>query len=331
MKKIFNKIKLINPFKLSIFNSSYFKKVSNSFEIFLEYFLPENWRESSKSYILFWLMCSFTIIFLIWASMAEINQVVRASGTVTPDSKVHMVQTAVSGPLEDIRISLGDTIKAGDILFLVNNVNNKLIHDLAKDEVTTRRKKVEIIEKLVEKGSDSEFRLLDEKLALIDAQKRFEQAKTRLEFSYIRSPISGVVSKVNSTNIGQVIKEAATLAEIVPENNILQIEAGVSVKDIAYVKVGQKAKVSFSAFDMAIFGQVDGTVIKKAANSTQNEDGSSFYQLIIEVDSKSIAEEQNIIIQSGMQCDVSIIGQERTVLSYIANPITKLSMRALQE
>ena len=173
--------------------------------------------------------------------------------------------------------------------------------------------------------------LLDEKLAFIDAQKRFEQAKTRLELSYIRSPISGVVSKVNSTNIGQVIKAAATLAEIVPENNILQIEAGVSVKDIAYVKVGQKAKVSFSAFDMAIYGQVDGTVIKKAANSTQNEDGSSFYQLIIEVDSKSIAEEQNIIIQSGMQCDVSIIGQERTVLSYIANPITKLSMRALQE
>ena len=116
-----------------------------------------------------------------------------------------------------------------------------------------------------------------------------------------------------------------------PENNILQIEAGVAPKDIAYVKVGQKAKISFTAFDMAIFGQVDGIVTKIAANSTSNEDGSSFYQAIIEVDSKSIAKEQNIIIQSGMQCDVSIIGQQRTVLSYISNPITKLSMRALQE
>ena len=172
---------------------------------------------------------------------------------------------------------------------------------------------------------------MDEKLALIEAQKRFEQAKRRLEFSYIRSPISGVVSKVNSRNIGQIVKEAALLAEIVPENNVLQIEAGVNPKDIAYVRVGQKAKVSFTAFDMAIYGQVDGTVTKIAANSTANEDGTSFYQAIIEVDSKSIAKEQNIIIQSGMQCDVSIIGQERTVLSYISNPITKLSMRALQE
>ena len=279
----------------------------------------------------FWLIGTFSISFVIWASLAQINQVVRASGTVTPDSKIHVVQTALSGPLEDIKISLGDKIESGDILFIIDNLNAKELHDLAEAEVETRAKKVQIIEQLVSKGSDSEFRLLDEKLALIEAQKRFEQAKRRLEFSYIRSPISGVVSKVNSRNIGQIVKEAALLAEIVPENNVLQIEAGVNPKDIAYVRVGQKAKVSFTAFDMAIYGQVDGTVTKIAANSTANEDGTSFYQAIIEVDSKSIAKEQNIIIQSGMQCDVSIIGQERTVLSYISNPITKLSMRALQE
>ncbi len=329
MKKFFNRLKIRN---FSLFANYNFKdKLKELFEIILENVLPENWKESRKSYILFWLIGAFSISFIIWAAFAEINQVVRASGTVTPDSKIHVVQTAIAGPLEDIKISLGDKIKSGDILFIIDNLNAKELHDLAEAEVKTRTKKVEIIEQLVNKGSDSEFRLLDEKLALIEAQKRFEQSKRRLEFSYVRSPISGVVSKVNSRNIGQIIKEAALLAEIVPENNILQIEAGVNPKDIAYVKVGQKAKVSFTAFDMAIYGQVDGTVTKIAANSTANEDGTSFYQAIIEVDSKSIAKEQNIIIQSGMQCDVSIIGQERTVLSYISNPITKLSMRALQE
>ncbi len=329
MKNFFNKLRIKN---LSSFtNANFINKIKNIFEIIIENILPENWKESRKSYMLFWLIGTFSISFVIWASFAQINQVVRASGTVTPDSKIHVVQTALSGPLEDIKISLGDKIESGDILFIIDNLNAKELHDLAEAEVETRAKKVQIIEQLVSKGSDSEFRLLDEKLALIEAQKRFEQAKRRLEFSYIRSPISGVVSKVNSRNIGQIVKEAALLAEIVPENNVLQIEAGVNPKDIAYVRVGQKAKVSFTAFDMAIYGQVDGTVTKIAANSTANEDGTSFYQAIIEVDSKSIAKEQNIIIQSGMQCDVSIIGQERTVLSYISNPITKLSMRALQE
>ena len=331
MKKLFNKLKLKNPFKLSFFNSENLTKASESFETVLEYILPDNWKESKKSYLLFWLIGSFSIIFVVWAYFAEINQVVKASGTVTPDSKIHVVQTALGGPLEDIKISLGDTIEVGDVLFVIDNLNAKELHDLSFLEVETRRKKVEIIEKLVNKGSDSEFRLLDEKLALIEAQKRFEQAKRRLEFSYIRSPISGVVSKVNSRNIGQIIKEASLLAEIVPENNVLQIEAAVAPKDIAYVKIGQKAKVSFTAFDMAIYGQVDGKVTKVAANSSQNDEGASFYQLIIEVDSDSIAKQQNIIIQPGMQCDVSIIGQERTVLSYVLNPITKLSQRALQE
>lgn len=329
MKNFFNKLRIKNF--SSFTNANFINKIKNIFEIIIENILPENWKESRKSYMLFWLIGTFSISFVIWASFAQINQVVRASGTVTPDSKIHVVQTALSGPLEDIKISLGDKIESGDILFIIDNLNAKELHDLAEAEVETRAKKVQIIEQLVSKGSDSEFRLLDEKLALIEAQKRFEQAKRRLEFSYIRSPISGVVSKVNSRNIGQIVKEAALLAEIVPENNVLQIEAGVNPKDIAYVRVGQKAKVSFTAFDMAIYGQVDGTVTKIAANSTANEDGTSFYQAIIEVDSKSIAKEQNIIIQSGMQCDVSIIGQERTVLSYISNPITKLSMRALQE
>jgi len=331
MKKLFNKFKNIKFSAKSLFNSEKIQNYSESFEGFLEYVLPKNWRETRNSYILFWIIASFTVIFIIWAYFAQINQVVKASGTVTPDSKIHVVQTALNGPLEDIKIGLGDTIEAGDILFVIDNINSQQLHDLTLNEVETRTKKVQIIENLVNKGSDSEFRLLDEKLLLIEAQKRYEQAKRQLEFSYIRSPISGIVSKVNSRNIGQIVKEASVLAEIVPENNILQIEAGVAPKDIAYVRIGQKARVSFTAYDMAIYGQVDGVVTKVAANSSQNEDGTSFYQLIIEVDSKSIANEQNIIIQPGMQCDVSIIGQERTVLSYLSNPITKLSMRALQE
>ena len=173
--------------------------------------------------------------------------------------------------------------------------------------------------------------MLDERLLLIEAEKRYETAKRKLDFSFVSSPISGSVSKVNVDNVGQIVKEGTLLAEIVPEDDTLKIEAGVNSKDIAYVKSGQKAKISFTAYDVAIYGMVDGIVTKVAANTTVNEEGVSYYPAIIEVDAKSIEEKQDIIVQSGMVCDVSIIGEERTVLSYIMNPITKLSMRALQE
>jgi len=331
MKRIFKKIISFNIFSFSIFKKDKFKNISDRFGGFLSDIFPENWNEAKKSYILFWVIGCFSVIFIIWAAFAEINQVVKATGTVKPDSKIHVVQAALPGPLEDIRVSLGDRVETDDIVFVIDNINAKQLFDLSQSEVETRSRKVNIIENLVKKGSDSEFRLLDETLALIDAKKRHEQAKRRLYFSSVRSPINGIISKVNTSNLGQLIKEGQTLLEIVPEDNVLQIEAGVATKDIAYVRIGQKARISFTAYDMAIYGQADGIVTKVAANSSQTEDGASFYQAIIEVDSSSIAENQSIIIQSGMQCDVSIIGKERTVLSYIANPITKLSMKALQE
>tara|TARA_Y100001935_G_C17311258_1_gene516475 strand:- start:6965 stop:7957 length:993 start_codon:yes stop_codon:yes gene_type:complete len=330
MNKILAKLKKFFSFK-DLINEDVSFAFNEKFSNFLSYLLPENFNEIKKSFLLFWFIASFTLIFLIWAYFAEVNQVVRASGSVRPDSKVHLVQTAMPGPVESIKVSLGDKVKSGDILFIIDNKRAKQLYQLSKTEVETRARKVGIIEELVNKGSDSEFRLLDERLSLIEAQKRFDQAELKLQYSYIKAPISGSVSQVNATNIGQIVKDGALLAEIVPENDILKIEAGLASKDIAYVKVGQKARISFTAFDMAIYGQVDGTVTKVAANTSQNEDGVSFYPIIIEVDSQLIKERNDIIIQSGMQCDVSIIGEKRTVLSYIANPITKLSMKALQE
>ena len=123
----------------------------------------------------------------------------------------------------------------------------------------------------------------------------------------------------------------ATLAEIVPEDDILLINASILPKDIAYVRAGQRAKLGFTAYDIAIYGQIEGFVKKIAANTTSTEDGQSFYEAMIEVDVKKISENNDIILQPGMIADVSIIGEERTVMSYILNPITKLSQRALQE
>ncbi len=322
MKKIIDKV-------LEFFKSIRFNR--EKFENIIPYIVPEYWAQRKGSFILFWFIGLFTIIFLIWGSFAEVNQVVKAQGVVKPDSKVHLIQSAIPGSIEKINVSLDDKVEIGDILFLIDSTNTKNMYDLAFAEVETRTKKVEILTKLVETGSDSEFRLLDEKLALINAQTRLDTAKRNLNFSSVKAPNSGSISKVTVANIGQVVQSGNLLAELVPEDDILRIEAAVQPKDVAYVRKGQKAKIGFSAYDTAIYGQFEGKVIKIAANTSSNEDGSSFYPALIEVDPSQFDEDNNITLQSGMITDVSIIGEERTVLSYIMNPITKLSQKALQE
>ena len=88
--------------------------------------------------------------------------------------------------------------------------------------------------------------------------------------------------------------------------------------------------VGFSAYDQAIYGRLEGKVSKVAANTTEIED-TSYYPIIIEINDFQIKEDKKIVLQSGLVSDISIIGEERTVLSYLINPITKLSQNALRE
>ena len=273
--KLKNSLNLINREKL---------------EGIVPYLLPEFWASNKKSFLLFWFIGLFTIIFLIWASIAEVNQVVRAPGTVIPDSKVHLVQSGIAGPVEKINVKLDDEVNEGDTLYLVDNINSKKFFELAKKEFETRKRKVEILRNLVKSGSDSEFRLLDEELSLVEAEKRYNQAKRNLEFSSVKAPISGSISSAKVTNIGQLVNTGDLLSEIVPKDDMLKIEASVLPKDIAYVRKGQKAKIAFTAYDMAIYGQFEGVVTKIASNTTSTQDGTTYYPAIIEIDYNQVNE-----------------------------------------
>ena len=327
LKYIFLKpIELIRKIKEK-FNKDSFEDIINSLSI-------TNYSKNKGSYILFWGIASFTIIFIIWASLASIDQVVRASGTVVPTSKVHTVQSPNTGIVEKINIKMSDEVEKGQVLFLVNYKNANDRYKLAKATRDSRERKVKLIEDLVKKGAEAEVRLIDERLLYIEAEKAYQSEKLNLQFSQIISPVKGVVSSVEVVNIEQVITAGTRIATIVPFDDKLQVVANVLPQDIAYVTPGLKAKLAFSAYDMSIYGQFDGIVTKVAPSTTQKgPDDPYFYECIIEIDMKSnkTNDTKKISLQSGMQADVSIIGEKRTILSYVINPISKLSKTALRD
>ena len=110
------------------------------------------------------------------------------------------------------------------------------------------------------------------------------------------------------------------------------ILAQVDPRDISFISNGQKAKLSFSAFDPSVYGTFNGQVIKVAATTTKRDNQRAqeliYYDTRIEVDDPKINEIQ---LQSGMTVDVNIIGQERTVLGYIFDPVTKIKRQAFRE
>jgi len=297
-----------------------------------EFFKISDTIQIKKSLILLWIIILFTIFIVFWAAISKINQVVSATGEVTPESQVHLIQSALTGPVEKINIRLGDKIKRGETLFLIAHSQHTEAYKTALAEVESRKKKVKILEDLFMQGAESEIRLLDEKLFLIEAERKFNSAKIAVEYSKIESSVDGTISQVLAKNIGQVVNVGEDLVEIVPDDADLRLKVLVQTKDIASVRPNLKAKIAFTSFDMAVYGQFDGVVKTVSANaSIQTEDGIAYYVAIVEVDKNEIKRLKNIEIMSGMTAQVSIIGDERTILSYLFNPITKLSKTALRE
>jgi|TARA_B100001540_G_scaffold132381_2_gene117735 multidrug resistance efflux pump len=289
-------------------------------------------RGFKRSYILLNILIITVITLFLWSFLAKTDQVVRADGTVIPASKIQLVQSSYGGVVDKILVKLSDDVRAGDIIFEIDKDQSLINYETAKEEVTSRERKVAIFEELLASGSEAEMTIINEKLLLAEAKRRYIEAEKRYNSNRVKSPVDGKISKVNVATIGQVVGTGDLLAEVVPKDQDLIIEAQVQPKDIAKVKVGQKAKIAFSAFDSAIYGMFEGEVEKVAASTTyQEESNRVYYTARIKVIDDKVNENDKVIIQSGMQSTVSIIGNKQRVISYFLNPIKKLSQEAYSE
>ena len=55
-------------------------------------------------------------LFLIWASLAKVDEVARGQGRVIPSSKVQLIQAAEPSTIDDILVRSGQTVKKGQLL-----------------------------------------------------------------------------------------------------------------------------------------------------------------------------------------------------------------------
>lgn len=58
----------------------------------------------------------FFVIFILWASIAELDEVTRASGRIVPSKQIQTIQNLEGGIVKEILVRQGDEVKAGDIL-----------------------------------------------------------------------------------------------------------------------------------------------------------------------------------------------------------------------
>ena len=87
----------------------------------------------------------------------------------------------------------------------------------------------------------------------------------------LRAPVAGILNQLNVASLGQVVQSGTTIAEIVPLDDRLLIEARITPKDVAFVRPGLKARVRLSAYDYTKFGTFEGVVERIGADTITDE------------------------------------------------------------
>ncbi len=156
----------------------------------------------------------------------------------------------------------------------------------------------------------------------------------RLARTEVTAPLAGLVNRVLVTTIGGSVRPGEPLAEIVPEGDALVVEAIVKPSDIAFLRMGQKANVKISAYDYSIYGSLPGVVERIAPDAVTDErTGESHFTIRVRTSANALTGEDGakLPIGAGMTAEVDVLGRERTVMSYLLTPITRLRDSAFRE
>jgi len=158
-------------------------------------------------------------------------------------------------------------------------------------------------------------------------------AKDKVSKALITSPVVGTVKTLHITTLGGVVKPGEVLLEIVPSEDKLLVEAKIIPKDIAFIYVGLPAMVKITAYDFTRYGGLEGVVEHISADTTQDEEGNSFYIIRVRTTESSMhsRDKEEMPIIPGMMTSVDVMISKRTVLEYILNPLLRAKELALRE
>jgi len=403
----------------------------------------------------------FFVIFILWASFAELDEVSRATGRVVPSKQTQIIQNLEGGIVKEILVKQGDVVKAGDVLVkldrtqfdadfnhneeeflmlkstlvrlmaesqfkepvfdpdfvrkneeLVQNERNlygarKAEFEASLNSLKARLKQIEqeaieaeislvsaksgekaaraevlMLKPLVEKGIEPRLELMradqrltqatgDHQIALLNigktkksveevnlqieaARQKFRasafaelnEAQTRtnklldalpaLSDKVSRTDViastDGTINRVLVTTVGGIIKPGMPIVELIPLDDTLLIEAEVQPQDIAFLRLGQPARVKLTAYDYSRYGSLDAHVENISADAITNDQKQSVYVIKIRTLKSSLSTaDGDLPILPGMVAEVDILNGKKSIMRYLMNPVLKLKDNAFRE
>lgn len=167
---------------------------------------------------------------------------------------------------------------------------------------------------------------------LFDLGQQERSAKDVLTRTDVLAPVDGIIMDLKVHTTGGVVKPGETLMTVVPLGQQLVVEAMVKPEDVETIAPGQPARVSFPAFARYNLPPLDGVVeIVSPDRMVEERSGTPYFAATVLIDKSELAKLEGRKLLPGMSSEAMIRTGARTVLSYLAEPITQNFRRAMRE
>lgn len=181
--------------------------------------------------------------------------------------------------------------------------------------------------------SEALAQLNEARTNLSKAQATSKGLEDRVSRTMVTSPVRGIVKQMLVNTVGGVIQPGSDMAEVVPLDDTLLVEAKIRPQDIAFLHPGQEAMIKFTAYDYTIYGGLKGKLETIGADTVMDEEKkNTFYVIKLRTDRSHLGtDEKPLLIIPGMVASVDIITGKKSILSYLLKPIIKSRAEAMHE
>lgn len=163
------------------------------------------------------------------------------------------------------------------------------------------------------------------KSQIAETQTLLNRARTQLVQKFLYAPVTGIVSSLNVRNVGEVVQQGQTIAEVAPTTAPLVLSASLPNSEAGFIKPGLAVQVKLDAFPYQDFGIVTGKVISISPDAKQDEKQGLVYKVQVVLDRNYVtANGQPIQFKPGQTATADIIIRRRRIADVLLDPLKQL-------
>jgi HlyD family secretion protein len=198
----------------------------------------------------------------------------------------------------------------------------RIVSEIAQASQAILERKVQILQIDEDMHTEVVEHLQAVRAEIAELEEQRVAAKERLSRAEIRAPGAGVVHQLAIHTIGGVVAPGEDLMAIVPQDDMLIIEAQISPTDIDQVFTSQEAVIRLPGLHRQSTPELKAKVINISADLLQDPStGLSYYQARLALPEGEIGRLAGNPLVPGMPAEAFVQSEARSILSYLVEPL----------